>query len=274
MQGSLAKLNIAADSGYKGKVEFDFSGSDQGRTIKGDVTSSKSYANGTSAVNFDRTQLKRGVYSSLTTKWLASKPAVQSNYSPPTSWNVLGLTRYSQYNTPNESQCSGSTKKYFIVQYPVHQDGRHPCTFTQEDLLSTFATQTRTNGTGASLNFNLLKWGTASGMTLICPQPWPAGATTDNSYVKVSTVTGQCNTVLTPGKSVATVSATCAEQLLLVNGADNTNYGNKAVGDLCPTCNINFAGTQGHIDSYADTHFCDAHRDNVDLGNFWTIQTK
>ncbi len=70
---------------------------------------------------------------------------------------------------------------------------------------------------------------------------------------------------------MATLPKKCNEALQLVNSS-NANYGTRIAQDTCPGCNKDFNGTQGHIDNYTDHQYCDAHS-NVDLGNFWSVQT-
>jgi hypothetical protein len=263
MHDGVAKDTIVSDPTDKGKVELDFSGANNGKHVESDVTSAKIYYPGNASVKFDRTKLTPAIYTDLVTKWLASMPAVKSDYKPATPWNVLGVVRYSQYNTPAESGCTGGSSEIFVVKIS-EKAGKTSCTFTVATMIESFLTQTDTNGTGSSIGYGLVKPGGITRMNS-CPKPWPAGATTDNSYVQVSSVTGKCNTPLIAGTSVATLPLDCGEALLLVDST-NVNYGNKAGADRCPLC------SKSHIDSYSSTQSCGGH-DNVDLGNFWTLRT-
>lgn len=146
----------------------------------------------------------------------------------------------------------------------TEKKGKTTCTFTPATMVEAFLSQTDINGTGASTAYGLVKPGGITRMNA-CPLPWPADATTDNSYVQVSSVTGKCNKPLVAGTSVATLPVDCGEELLLVDSG-NANYGNKTGADRCPAC------SRTHIDSYANTQTCGGH-DNVDLGNFWTLRT-
>lgn len=254
-----AGVTIVGPDGDKGKVEFDFSGTANTPAIK----STAPYASGSFTVPIDRNQIKAGTFSGLETKWLASKPPVSSQMPQATPWKVLGVVRYSQYNTPTESGCTGGSSDIFVVKIK-EKAGKTTCTFTPASMVASFLSQTDINGTGSSTSFGLVKPGGITRMNA-CPQPWPEGATTSNSYVQVSSVTGKCNTPLVAGTSVATQPVNCGEELLLVDSA-NANYGNKTGADRCPAC------SRTHIDSYADTQTCGGH-DNVDLGNFWTLRT-
>jgi hypothetical protein len=118
----------------------------------------------------------------------------------------------------------------------------------------------------------------------LCKGKLPAEASSLNTFVKVSTVTGSCNTAITANHSVATFPnpngkeganpiLICKDSLNL-DQSDNTTAFMRGVADKCPGCSEDFNGTNGHIDSYTDNQACDAHGAIRDLGNFYTSTTR
>ncbi len=149
-----AGVTIVGPDGDTGKVEFDFSGTVNAAPIK----SSASYSSGSATLTIDRNLIKAGTYSSLETKWLASKPPVTSVMPQATPWNVLGVVRYSQYNTPTESGCAGGGSEIFVVKI-TDKKGKTTCTFTPATMVESFLLQTDINGTGSSTAYGLVKPG-------------------------------------------------------------------------------------------------------------------
>jgi len=261
-----------------GTLEFDFVGTNSTVVLSSPTT----YAPGSYLIAFDRTQLTKDIYSSLIVKWNASNPAVGSTYTPASAWNVLGTVRYSQYNTPAESVCQGTPITEWLV------DSTTSCDFAQITLDSTFASQVNLNGIGASLSYGLVQTAVATSLKnpQTCKGKYPTGATLQNTYLQVPTVTGACNQPLIPNSSVATFKGSrnqpptdpnykllrCGSGLQLVNIDYDTNFGADLVEDSCPACNANYNGTQGHIDSYSSNIACSSNSVG-DLGNFWTYQT-
>jgi len=261
-----ANVTITGPSGATGTLTFEFSGASVATATQ---TTQASYGSGAAAVTLDRPSIAKGVYDALKVKWNASTPPVFGKLSPSRAWNVLGTIRYSQYNTPVESACTGSPAAVWVV------DSLTACNFTATTLDSAFAAQVNVNGTGSSTAYGIVKTGAATSLRRSCRGHFPPGATLSNSYLQVPSVTGSCNSVLTAGTSVAThptLGLACGAGLAVVQ-SNNTNQGNKSRADTCPACNGGFNGTDGHIDSYTADQACTAH-DVGDLGNFWTVQTR
>jgi len=227
--------------------------------------------------SLQRTTLSPGQYSSVAATW------DDLSVSVPISFKVLGPYRFSQYNVPTESACSGATAPAFVIN--TYTTGHNPaCVFYPADLNSTFIGRTVLNGTGNSISFGLIKpWGT-TWAAKYCPVPPLTGATENNTFVQVSSVTGSCNTALTPGTSVAVspdpTSAPsdqlqCSDNVLLVDSSDNTNS-IMVVGDTCPACSGGFNGQNGHIDVFSSLPTCQGSGDGavVDYGNFTAIRTR
>ncbi len=186
-------------------------------------------------------------------------------------WIYLGLTRFSQYNTPYESQCSGGTQQMYVFD-------RSSCTYISGQLNSDFVIQTALNGTGMSVNYGLLKPIGATNARKLCKGMLPQKANNANTFVRVTAVTGSCNTAITSNHSVATYPnpndanadplLACKDSLTL-DQADNTTAYTLVVADKCPAC---IDGS--HIDSYTDNQACEAHGAIGDLGKFYTSTTR
>lgn len=225
------------------------------------------------SVRFDRLKIPKGSYSKLTTKWqtltyrFGEEPVqhtVVGTYTPTKPWNILGPTRFSQYNTPHESHCTGAPTVVWKV------DSVDSCNFEQVPLKSDFLAQTLLNGTGRSESFGLVKPGVATSVKKRCKGKFPDGANESNSYVQVSSVTGSCNKILQANKTIAmnpyNPTFKCGNRFLLVSTSGDVNKGTRTNQDSCPGC------TDDHIDNYTDVEHCTSH-DVGDLGVFWTVQT-
>ncbi len=151
-------------------------------------------------------------------------------------------------------------------------DSVNACNVTAGTLRPAFITQTQLNGTGTSLSYGLVKGANATGVRRYCKGKFPAGATLDNTFVQVSSVTGSCNRTLVAGSTTATAGGLCGVVEALVSNPGNANAGSKTSQDTCPACSGDFRGADGHIDSFSSNTSCSAH-DAADLGNFWTLQT-
>lgn len=253
-------------SGSSGVVEARFTGSPVNSPT---FRSTSSEGPGTIELEFDRTEVRKAKYSELVVKW-RTNPALEGKLTPSKPWNVLGNTRYSQYNVPHESACGATTGTYWIV------DSLTTCNFTPVTLRVKFATQVHTNGTGVSLSHGTLKAGAATSMRNgTCSQNFPPGSTLEQLFLPVDSVTGSCNIALAANRSLAVykkLGLKCNADVMLVNNANNTNFGARTREDTCPACNEGFNGTEGHIDHFTDTAACSGNTVG-DLGNYWTVQT-
>lgn len=258
-----SNLNLSAT------VTFTMLGN-AGKTFS--YTTPDTYGPGTYTIPLPRTSIKKDMYKSISGTWNLAGALGPSTFTPPAPWNVLGVVRYSQYNTPDEFSCSGASSTAWVVSSLTN------CTFINTTLDSDFQSQTAINGTGVSNSWGILKAAAASTLSKSCRNKFPAGATVGNSFVQVPSVTGACNTVLVSGSSTAVYPTpiasrsplTCGAGTLLVD-SQNNSYGNKSVADRCPACAGDFRNTEGHIDSYTSNPACGAH-DIPDLGDYWTLK--
>jgi hypothetical protein len=226
-----------------------FQGLEQGNTI---------------TFSFNRPQLPIGQYTYVQANWnIAGSGTATSTAND--SFDVLGVYRHSQYNTPYESACTGSATTAWIIT--------SGCTFTQTTLKSDFASQLFINGSGVSVANGTLHYYTS------CSN-YPTGANSQNSFLQVSTITGSCNTAprggidvaVYPNPPVSSPTWQCGDLLEYVTSSD-ANQAQKSVQDYCPACNTGFNGTSGHIDDYSSSTACSGHSVG-DYGNFLTIRLR
>ena len=269
----IVTVKLTAPSGTSGDLTLIFSGTKHNYT---QVYTGQTP--GSHTLKLDLTQVPPDTYDSADGTWKANVPSVseiQSVNVPSNGfaryWMYLGLTRFTQYNTPHESGCSGGTQ-------PMNIFNRSSCTYVSGQLNSDFVYQTVLNGTGMSNAYGLLKPLGITNARRLCGKGLPPGASSENTFVQVSTVTGSCNTQIAADHSVATfpnpngangtLYLVCDDSLNL-DESDNTTDYTRGVADKCPAC----AGGH-HIDSYTDNTACEAHGAIGDLGNFYTSTTR
>jgi hypothetical protein len=274
IEDGVLRVKLVAPSGTTGDLNLNLNGEND--TYTQDFSS---LSPGSQKHNFDLTSVPPDTYSTADGTWDADLPdgsgAQSVNVSSVTfekEWIYLGLTRFSQYNTPYESQCSGTSQPMYVFD-------RSSCTYVSGQLNSKFVSQTLENGTGMSINYGLLKPIGATNAGRLCKGKLPPVASSKNTFVQVTTVTGSCNAAITADHSVATFPnpngkeggnplLVCKDSLNL-DQSDNTTAYTRVVADKCPAC----ADGQ-HIDSYTDNQACDAHGAICDLGNFYTSTTR
>jgi hypothetical protein len=241
-------------------------------------------------------------YGSMIATWGSLTATVAPGFA------TLGSTRFSQYNTPTESQCGTTTSPAFVFR----SDGT--CTWTQAELNPRFMEQVDINGDGgasnsypmsAAQNANILKpWFATSLMNKAgefqCGVPQvtlPDGSTLtanltkkpdNNVFVAVKSVTGTCNSQLANLTSLAvypspkvnagwlcTTNPTYHDQVLLFGG-NNGNIATKIVQDACPACVDDFRRANvSHIDTYSSSAGCLAHDPTIqDLPDSYAVRLR
>ena len=214
----------------------------------------------------DRPAIPADLYTSIKATWNAST-AVYGSLG--IKWRVLGIIRHSQYNTPYESYCTGSSSPAWIIN-------TNTCSITpiSSGLRSDFETQVWENGTGVSLSSGLLKY--TPGDKNQCT--YPPGSDDTNTFLQVTSVTGTCGKVLDdtsvatwPSPATDTTTFGCGDNLSLITSS-NTQQAMKYPEDYCPDCFKDFFGTDGHIDNYSTSQACSG-RAVGDYGNYWTADT-
>jgi hypothetical protein len=240
-------------------------------------------------ISFNRANLpSQGLWRTVEATWDAGGTAVQS--TRPVEIEALGSIRFSKYNTPYESECSTATAPAFVITHWLRpQNGTYSCLFFPTTLSSAFMSQVFLNGTGISQvkSYN-------AGSPASCPLVSQAGMTAANTFFAVPIVDGRCLTPVTEG-AVAVNPApqrplilpsglpspvpfnaggfTCTDQIVILNGNQTDSV--RQVVDLCPGCNTDFRGTNGHIDVYTSSRAC-APRDPsvLDYGTLKAIRTR
>ena len=273
IQDGTVKVKLVAPGGTAGDLTLNLYGEND--TYTQDFTS---LSPGSQKLDFDLTSVPPDTYSTADGTWnanLSDGSGAQSVNVPSVTlakeWIYLGLTRFSQYNAPYESQCSGGSQPMYVFD-------RSSCTYASGQLNAKFISKTQLNGTGMSINYGLLKPIRITNAGKLCKGKLPPGASSLNTFVQVSTVTGSCNTAIAANHSVATFPnpngkeetplLLCKDSLNL-DQADNTTAYTRVVADKCPAC---IDGN--HIDSFTDNQACDAHGAIGDLGNFYTSTTR
>jgi len=266
LTNGLVDLELVGPSDVVGALKATFSGSPVDAVPQ---VSQGVYPAGVTSMLIDRTALRRSDYNSLRVNWSVSPTPPTGRLEPVQPWQVLGQVRYSQYNVPDESACTGGTGDYYVV------DSLTACNFAPAVLSARFARQVNLNGTGVSASHGTLKSGAATRLGSACAGSFPPGATVDNSFVQVPDVRGSCNAVLVPDVSLAVARGAgiaCGRRLQLVQ-TSNANFGVRARHDLCPACSRDFGGTEGHIDHFSGATACSSNAVG-DLGNYWSAQLR
>jgi hypothetical protein len=247
-----------------------------------------------------RSSIPLGQYTSVTATWGATKVVV------PTSFLVIGPTRFSQYNTPyaTDQTCADINTTAHVID-SVQNLGNPPaqvCHVTDMQLPTKFLSQVELNGTGV-LPSGIVVKGYGAGAKKICP------IGNNNTYLfsmdtagnPITAITGAHSTVVSdasgtpnslnynnpPAGTVATdpnqtgpgKQYIFGDQILLVNPSNDQNdlRNLRSVQDACPACNLGFSPptTVAHIDTYNGTiRACKGSTINVDYGVFTAIRLR
>lgn len=205
--------------------------------------------------------LSADTYASVTADWNVGGSTLPTTFNLSRKWIVRGTIRHSQYNVMNESACTVNTQTAYLYT--------SSCQWQTVTLRSQFVSQAEINGTGISLNYGVLKYDDGR-----CASSYPQGANSGNSFLKVSSVTGQCNTALVGGDSVATNPGPfysnpygCGDNLQLVNSSNQNSY-LKHVADQC--ANTTQGCADGHMDNFNSTPACSGVGD-LPGSPYWTV---
>ena len=246
---------------------------------------------GSRTIPFGRNSLPPGQYSTASVTWGGATATA------PVSFNVLGNTRFTQYNVPYESLCPANQQDAWILTEVVN----YVCKWNLVKLGAQFASQTQTNGTGVSTRYGVLKpWKTNQ----MCTKAQDAAPNGTNSFNAVDSganpltkVRGSCNGVLSdatgaanqmtnnnaPPGSVATWPApvfgspgqaywACSDQLLIVFPGDQSDpLGVRLTQDTCDQTKCGnpqtYNGANAHIDLFNASQTCNP----TDLGDYGTF---
>jgi hypothetical protein len=288
IKDGILTVDLTGPSGTSGDLTLTLSGSNQKYS-----QTFPALQPGSQTLDLTLANMAADTYKSVDGTWATNFESVGvPRYTLSTPWIYFGYVRYTQYNVPYESSCSGATANAWIVT--------KSCTFTKTSLNSAFVSQAWINGTGVSVSKGILKNAAAVNLgdqTGPCVGKYPTGAighgsTGGNAFEVVSSITGSCNTTLVnnqsaavpasgnPLKSVAlsgVVALSCGNQLNLDTGNNTSEY-TRTAADLCAACSNSSTfinGTVGHVDSYSSNQTCQSGPGKLsDLGDFYSTKTK
>ena len=267
----IVTVKLTAPSGITGDLTLYLMAADQYYTQTFSALSPGSHT-----LKFSLPTIPPDTYISANGDWNTSlQSAAVPSKSFAQDWVFLGLIRFSQYNTPNESGCSPPTMEMYVFH-------RSTCSYDTDSFRTQFVNQTFWDGTGASEKWGFVKpLGTTNARTLCGAKTLPPSANSLNTLVDVDNNQGACLTDLSANHSMATfpnpknvpsAQLQCSyHNSLTLDNPTNLPVASRYAADLCPWCYKDFRGTRGHIDSYTDADFCDPHDPrNIDFGNFYT----
>lgn len=287
IKDGIVTVNLTGPSGTSGDLTLSFTGSKQQYS-----QTFPALQPGTHILDLTLSDVTADKYTSVDGTWATNIESVDAlSYTLTSPWIYFGYVRYTQYNVPYESACSGAPGGAWLVTTS--------CTFTKIGLNSTFTSQAWLNGTGVSTSYGILK--NAAAVNLgdqkgPCKGKYPSGAighgtTGGNTFEIVSSITGSCNKTLVDNQSAAVPASgsplksvplsglaalSCGDQLNLDTGNNVSAYGRTAA-DLCSACSNSSTftgGTVGHVDSYSSSQTCQSGPGKLsDLGDFYSAKT-
>ena len=214
-----------------------------------------------SIAEFPLGNLVTGQYTGATAQWTVGGTTAPGSYTK--NFNVLGTWRHSQYNTPTESTCSGSSSSAYEVNVTT-------CAYQTGNLLSLFISQSWLNGSGKTINSYYGYQTEQNAQYCINNHKLPADAS-GKSFAFEPNIIPYCGSSYALGTNTvawnfsSTVTLNCGDQVLLVGyGASPGTV--KTVTDRCGG-----ACSNTQLDNYTTLPACNPHSFN-DLGNFPTIR--
>jgi hypothetical protein len=228
-------VTLSGPSGASGQLVVTWNGPGGNAAINNNTRSVGSYT-----FNPPLGNLVSGQYTGVTAQWTVN--GVTASGSKTSNFRVLGTYTQTQYNTPAESQCSGSSGTAYLTTGPTS------CPWSTISLISQFITQAWINGSGATINYDLIQEYLAG-----CSPPQGGN---QNYFRRVGQVTPACGG---QGLSDTTVAAdfdstnhplSCGDSVLIVGLGGGVGTV-KTVTDKCPACT-----GQAHIDNYNTGSAC------------------
>ena len=221
-----------------------------------------------------RTAIPAGQYGSVTATWDTTTVSV------PVNFYTIGYTHFTQYNTPYQSACSGTSQPVSII-YRIDLNAQYCYYHNTTRLLSSFVSAVNQNGTGVNDTTGEVLKSYAAGAMNICPT---------NGFPSISTffavdaggnpniqVTGTHNTVLSDASgggsafnnynhgpvALLPTRPQQTEVRLFMSGGTRYSCSTKTTTTiqgvsrsaryLCPACSGHATGSQSspaHIDMY------------------------
>lgn len=203
-----------------------------------------------------------GVYGVVKATWKIGEKL--SSYTKDYPIRMLGVYRHSQYNSPDESRCSGEPNDVYILS------SHNSCfnSYQEGTLKSDFISQVNINGSGISEDYGGIKSLAAtrcSNETENRPEDATGGAN-GNSFVQAP-ITGSCGTTLSNSSLARCTNDTrlsCGDRIYIHTQSV------KIIQDRCPAC----CGAPGmqQLDNYTSTDTRCRPGEINDLGRFITIK--
>lgn len=99
-------VQLSGTQGTKGMLSVKAEGTHKGTSVTySPVTPTSAVGPGTYTLKFDRPNMPVALYTKIKATWNISPKPATTTYALPDTWNVLGLYRHTQYNTPHEALC-------------------------------------------------------------------------------------------------------------------------------------------------------------------------
>jgi len=256
------KVTLGGPSGASGQLVVSWNGPGGNSAIDNNTRSVGSYT-----FNPPLGNLVTGQYTGVTAQWTVN--GVTATGSKTNNFNVLGTWRHSQYNTPTESSCSGSSSSANEVNVTT-------CAYQTGPLTLQFINQAWLNGSGKTIN-SYYGYETEQNAQYCINHGYLPGDASGKSFAFEPRIIPYCGSSYSLGtntvawKFTSTSTLNCGDQVLIAGyGASPGTV--KTVTDRCAPISENPNGcTNTQLDNYTTISGC-APRSVGDLGSFTTIR--
>jgi hypothetical protein len=207
--------------------------------------------------SFDIPGLTPGEYSQVKATWEVDGVPVVDGHGY--RMEVLGNYRHSQYNTPDEANCTGALAPAYVTTggQTTSQCFNNPNLFYNTTLPSDFISQVNLNGSGTTTSFGLVQ------IDAFCPQTTGAPNDAPGKTFRQTTLQTACGNSSVDDTTVAAClkdpPLDCGDQVFI------HGVGIKTVTDNCPGC----CG-RAQLDNFTTLSGCLGVI--TDIGNFMTIK--
>ncbi len=223
-------ITLSGPSGTSGYLRVEFTGANGGQPIQSINTGPSPLAPGNYNFSFDQSTLPLGEYQTITATWTVDGTPATASYAYHVK--VLGVYTQTQYNTPAESQCTGSPEGITVWNSQCHG--------TDTDVVSGFDFRVTDPKTGTGSGHSI-SWGDVY-QEFTCSQ-------NSGDLRGFVTIKGSLGPL-----SNSTVAACKTDPDLYVSGAQVYIQGEgvKTVTDACAACCIDYT----HLDNYTTNTAC------------------
>lgn len=256
LQSDKVGVTLTAPSGLSGQLVVTWTGPGGNADIANATEGPGSYNYSPSLSG-----LVAGQYSGVTAKWTVDGSTASGGMTY--NFNVLGTWRHSQYNTPTESSCTGSSASAYEVNVTT-------CAYQTNNLIAQFISQSWLNGSGKTIQ-SYYGYNTEQNAQYCINNHYLPGDASGKSFAFESKIVPYCGSGYSLGTSTvawnfsSTQTLNCGDQVLLV-GYGSSPGTVKTVTDRCGG-----ACSNTQLDNYTTSAACNPHSFQ-DLGNFVTIR--